>query len=154
MKQTILFVVALLCCTLSFSQIYYGADFGPMLSKGYDGVNKETKYGITDIFFGVPVGYNIKLQHAGILIEMEPAMDLSFTTIFTAQAGTKIDFSEHSGIHLLAGYGYDNLEELAIKNSFFPCAKFRLWINRVNLQTTYINSRSYIGIGVIGFGTH
>lgn len=151
MKQLI--IIALFLITISAqSQIYYGASLGTVLSQGYDGVKKQERFGITDIYFGAPVGYNIPVNSFGVLVEVEPAIDLSMTITLSAMAGAKIDFSEHSGMHLLAGYGFNNLEGLSFKKSLYPAIKTRVWFNRVFIQGDHINSTYHVGVGIIGFG--
>ena len=109
----LIFIISLILFSnfCNAQRLYYGGSAGIGLVEGYHADTKEMKFGANDLYISVPLGYAFVKDNksTGLLLETQEQGTLSGTFTLSALAGLKIDISEHSGIHLLAGYADDIL---------------------------------------------
>ncbi len=157
MKKIILILILTGIKTMAFSQFYYGGNVGVTIEKSYDVKNDKIRNGINDLYLCVPLGYTTN----NLLFEISPECTMSMIPSIAGSVGGKVDFSEHCGIHLLAGYKDEmavTMKPLSVYHFFHPNGTIRLWIDNFSVQGSYIFRKEIyggnslnIGIGVIGF---
>lgn len=156
MKKILYIAVLLLSITCQAQRFYYGGSGGTGIVKAYNADTKETTYGANDLFISATAGWAFvkDSKDYGWLLETQMQGTISGSITLTAMAGGKIDFTEHCGLHMLAGYADDVVytnKPFQLIHTFHPAATIRIWIGQVTLQTTYVDHAYYIGVGVIGF---
>jgi len=156
--KKILLIISVVCLKeMATSQYYYGGNVGVTIEKSYDYKAKKERHGINDLYLSIPLGYATKYM----LFDITPSCTMSMIPSITGSIGGKIDFGEHSGLHLLAGYRDEmavTMKPLAIYHFFNPNITGRLWFGNFLVQGSYVIRKKEfggnsldVGIGVIGF---